>query len=152
NENKSVIYETKSGVFKELCHKAQIQKKVISDEKEDYDFDNAWNDLVEEANISFQNEKLFELSILTPNKGLSLTEITNQGNLKLKPKSSDMALEYTVSYNRTKKLQAVFPNLSSVKNIDKEFRSVIGGSNSTAYWSVLNYINAKINSSRKNIN
>ena len=42
-------------------------------------------------------------------------------------------------------LQEAFPVLSVVKNIDKEFRAVIGGSNSTAYWSILNYINQKIN-------
>src|SRR5690606_36448108 len=85
-----------------------------------------------------------ELPILTINKGLNITGITSQGNLKLKPKSNEYSLEYTVSYNRTKKLHEVFPSLSIVKNIDKEFRSVIGGSNSTAYWAVLNYINNKV--------
>lgn len=151
DENKSVIYEIKNGIFKELCHTAQTREKVIKNKTEVYDFDNAWNDLVEEANTSFLYDNKLELSILTPQKGLLITEITNQGNLKLKPKSSDAALEYTVSYSRTKKLQEHFSDLSLIKNIDKEFRSVIGGSNSTAYWSVLNYISNKINSKQKNI-
>src|SRR5690606_33094609 len=149
DENKSVIYEIKNGIFKELCRQAQIQPKVIKNEIENYDFDSAWNDLVEEINGFIQSEKIFELPILTPNKGLNVTEITNNGNLKLKPKSSEIDREYTVSYNRAKKLQEAFPNLTLVKNIDKEFRSVIGGSNSTAYWSVLNYINNKIASNSK---
>lgn len=149
DENKSVIYEIKNGIFKELCRQAQIQTKVIKNEVENYDFDSAWNDLAEEINSFIQDEKIFELPILTPNKGLNVTEITNNGNLRLKPKSSAEALEYTVSYNRAKKLQEAFPDLTLVKNIDKEFRSVIGGSNSTAYWSVLNYINNKIASNSK---
>jgi len=150
DENKSVVYEIRNGIFKELCRQAQIQPKVIKNEIENYDFDSAWNDLVEEINGFIQNEKIFELSILTPNKGLNVTEITNNGNLKLKPKSSEIDREYTVSYNRAKKLQEAFPDLTLIKNIDKEFRSVIGGSNSTAYWSVLNYINNKITSNSKN--
>ena len=84
------------------------------------------------------------LPILTQDKGVYVTEITDNGNLKIKPKNSRLDIDYIVSYNRTKKLQEAFPDLSVVKNIDKEFRSVIGGSNSTAYWAVLNFINNKI--------
>ncbi|RRA94804.1 McrB family protein [Paenimyroides viscosum] len=149
DENKSVVYEIKNGIFKDLCQQAQIQSKVIKNEIENYDFNSAWNDLVEEINSFIQNEKIYELPILTLNKSLNVTEVTNNGNLRLKPKSNAEALEYTVSYNRAKKLQEAFPDLTLVKNIDKEFRSVIGGSNSTAYWSVLNYINNKISSNSK---
>ena len=84
------------------------------------------------------------LPVLTQDKGVYVTEITDNGNLKIKPKNSRLDIDYIVSYNRAKKLQGVFSDLSVVKNIDKEFRSVIGGSNSTAYWAVLNYINNKI--------
>ena len=91
------------------------------------------------------------LPILTQDKGVYVTEITDNGNLKIKPKNSRLDIDYIVSYNRTKKLQEAFPDLSVVKNIDKEFRSVIGGSNSTAYWAVLNYINNKIKENNKEI-
>src|SRR5690606_5130299 len=50
DENKSVVYEVRNGIFKELCLQAQIQSKVIKNEIENYDFDSAWNDLVEEIN------------------------------------------------------------------------------------------------------
>ncbi|MCQ4035839.1 McrB family protein [Kaistella montana] len=149
-EDGNVTYEVRNGIFKQLCKSAQTNHNTIKNTKEIYDFDSAWNDLIENINESIQNEKTFELPILTTNMGLNVTEVTNQGNIKLKPKSSDIALEYTVSYNRAKKLQDAFPVLSIVKNIDKEFRSVIGGSNSTAYWAVLNYINNKIDSHKKN--
>src|SRR5690606_16579312 len=54
-------------------------------------------------------------------------------------------------YNRTKKLFNAFPNLASVKNIDKEFRAVIGGSNSTAYWSILNYLHSWISNNEDEV-
>mgnify|MGYP006889046329 FL=1 len=73
--------------------------------------------------------------------GLKVVDISEKGNLKVQPKSSKEAKIYTVSFSRAKKLQEAFPDLSVIKNIDKEFRAVIGGSNSTAYWAVLNYIN-----------
>ncbi|MDK7374802.1 AAA family ATPase [Weeksella virosa] len=148
-EEGNVTYEIKDGIFKDLAKRAVSYNKLSETDEQVYDFDSAWNDLIEEVNATIQKDEKFELPILTINKGLNVTEITNQGNLKLKPKSNVDSLEYTVSYNRTKKLQEAFPSLSVVKNIDREFRSVIGGSNSTAYWAVLNYINTKINANQK---
>ncbi len=138
---RSVVYETKDGVFKSLCNEAKIA--TTKEEKQvAYEFDDAWNELLVEVQEN-DKSKDFILEILTPNKGFKVTEVTNNGNLRLTPKSID-GLEYTVSYARTKKLQAVFPDLTVVKNIDKEFRAVIGGSNSTAYWAVLNVLNQKL--------
>ncbi len=102
-----------------------------------------------EANEKLENNEQLFLPILTENLGLKIVGISDRGNLILKPIYSDDAKEYIVSYSRAEKLQQVFPDLSVIKNIDKEFRAVIGGSNSTAYWSVLNYINNKINSEKK---
>jgi 5-methylcytosine-specific restriction protein B len=67
----------------------------------------------------------------------------------LKPRG-DNAEDYTVSYLRTQKLFEAYPDLNLVKNIDKEFRQVIGGSNSTAYWCVINNLNAWVNQKRSN--
>lgn len=145
---KNVVYEVKNGIFKEICKNAdkpQFKKLEVVNE---YSFDDAFNDLVLEANQKLEkNEQLF-LPILTENLGLKIVGISDRGNLILKPIYSDDAKDYTVSYSRAEKLQQVYPNLSVIKNIDKEFRSVIGGSNSTAYWAVLNYINNKINSKK----
>ena len=80
---------------------------------------------------------------------MNIIAITDKGNLKVQPQSSKEAREYTVSFSRAKKLQEAFPDLTVIKNIDKEFRAVIGGSNSTAYWAVLKYINDKIKGKTK---
>lgn len=146
---KSVVYEVKNGIFKEICKNAERPQFEKLEVIEDYSFDDAFNDLVLEANEKLENNEQLFLPILTENLGLKIVGISDRGNLILKPIYSDDAKEYTVSYSRAEKLQQIFPDLSVVKNIDKEFRSVIGGSNSTAYWSVLNYINNKINSEKK---
>ena len=142
--NKQVVYEVQDGIFKEIVEAAKKIKIVNNEKHEIYSFDDAWNELIEHVRqevYDAMNE--FSLEILTPNKSLKVIEITDKGNLRIKPESVD-SLTYTVSYARTKKLHEAFPDLAVVSNIDKEFRSVIGGSNSTAYWAVLNYINKKI--------
>ena len=139
----NVTYEVKDGIFKQLCSRA-IEQKTKNSDIEIYDFDKGWNDLIAEAEQNLLSDSMLLLPVLTQDKGVYVTEITDNGNLKIKPKNSRLDIDYIVSYNRAKKLQGVFSDLSVVKNIDKEFRSVIGGSNSTAYWAVLNYINNKI--------
>ncbi len=139
----NVTYEVKDGIFKQLCSRA-IEQRPKNSDIEIYDFDKGWNDLIAEAEQNLLSDSMLLLPVLTQDKGVYVIEITDNGNLKIKPKNSRLDIDYIVSYNRAKKLQGVFSDLSVVKNIDKEFRSVIGGSNSTAYWAVLNYINNKI--------
>ncbi len=143
---KNVIYEIQNGIFKLISQKAQ--QKRLKEETVNYQFtfDDAWGFIINESTLGLETKNPIHLSIQTPNLGLKIVDVTEKGNLKLKPIYSEEAKEYIVSYSRTKKLQEAFPDLSVIKNIDKEFRAVIGGSNSTAYWAVINYINDKINS------
>ena len=139
----NVTYEVKDGIFKQLCSRA-IEQKPKNSDIEIYDFDKGWNDLIAEVEQNLLSDSMLLLPILTQDKGVYVTEITDNGNLKIKPKNSRLDIDYIVSYNRAKKLQEAFPDLSVVKNIDKEFRS-------TAYWAVLNYINNKIKENNKEI-
>ena len=148
---KTVIYEVKKGIFKQIAEEAKKIRYQSEDLSQHYTFDDAWDDLVSEANEYLEKEESLILNIQTVGMGLRLVDISEKGNLKVQPKSSKEAKIYTVSFSRAKKLQETFPDLSVIKNIDKEFRSVIGGSNSTAYWAVLNYINQKIKSETKSI-
>ena len=86
-----------------------------------------------------KNNPNFSLRTFNGNE-IYVTEITDNEVLKIKYKGgkSDKSDNDGVSYDRAKKLQEAFPDLSVVKNI-KEFRSVIGG-DSTAFWAVLNFI------------
>lgn len=141
---KKVIYDIEDGIFKRIADAAQ--KPVLNDlsKIKEYTFDDAWSDLVQDATIHMETKTLLTLTIQTPNLGLKIVDISDQGNLNLKPIYSEDSKIYTVSYSRAKKLQQAFSDLSVIKNVNKEFREVIGGSNSTAYWAVLNYINNKI--------
>lgn len=150
-ENKQVLYDVVDGLFKQIVDKAKKERTDSKEIIEEYVFEDAWNDLVEDARSNLEKKSPLQLSIQTPNLGLKVVEITEKGNLKLKPIYSEESKEYLVSFDRAKKLQNVFPDLSVVKNINKEFRAVVGGLNSTAYWSVLNYINNRIDSNKKTI-
>ena len=143
---KSVIYEVKKGIFKQIAEEARKIRYQSEETSKQYTFDDAWDDLVSEAYEYLEKEESLILNIQTVGMGLKVVDISEKGNLKVQPKSSKEAKIYTVSFSRAKKLQEAFPDLSVIKNIDKEFRAVIGGSNSTAYWAVLNYINNRINS------
>ena len=124
-EGGNVTYEVKEGIFKQLCSRAN---KIP-------DFDKGWNYLKDKV----KNNPNFSLRTFNGNE-IYVTEITDNEVLKIKYKGgkSDKSDNDGVSYDRAKKLQEAFPDLSVVKNI-KEFRSVIGG-DSTAFWAVLNFI------------
>ena len=144
-EGGNIKYEVKDGIFKQLCSQATELEPKDGD-IEIYDFDNGWNDLIAEAknspNLSLHTRKGEEIYV---------TGITDNENLKIKHKNSKLDKEYPILYSRAKKLQKAFPDLSAVKSISKAFRSVIPGSNSSAYWAVLNYINNKIKENNKEI-
>lgn len=144
NGNKKVIYEIEDGIFKRIADKARKPRLKSENSTKPYTFDDAWSDLVLYANKHLEDENPLVLTIQTPDLGLKIVDISDKGNLNLKPIYSEDSKVYTVSYSRAEKLQQAFPDLSVIKNVNKEFREVIGGSNSTAYWSVLNYINNKI--------
>lgn len=142
--NRKVIYGIESGLFKRIADKARKPRLKSKNSAEQYIFDDAWSDLVQDINKNLEEETPLVLTIQTPELGLKVVDVSDKGNLNLKPIYSEDSKIYTVSYSRAEKLHQAFPDLSIIKNVNKEFRAVIGGSNSTAYWSVLNYINKKI--------
>lgn len=142
DEEKELGYEIQNGIFKTISFKANKVNNTLKNEigaiAQVETFDVAWDFLVEEITEKLANTETPSFPTLT-NKTINVEGITDKGNLLLKP-SFGSEIEYTVSYNRIKKLFEAFDDLSKVKNIDKEFRAVIGGANSTAYWSILNQL------------
>lgn len=139
NEGESISYKVIDGIFKQLAINAEFEYYLKVDLKNQKAekvllFDDYWNRLI----ADIESNELTKVKTLS-GKFLKIQTVTGQGNLVVKPEQED-ALEYIVSYNRTKKLFDAFSDLSKVKNIDKEFRQVIGGSNSTAYWGILNQL------------
>ncbi|MDI9309650.1 MAG: AAA family ATPase [Limnohabitans sp.] len=137
-----VKYDVIEGVFKKLCRKSikEYYQNVTNDEVFERlnSFDNAWNDLLGKIQSSFDSNVKFSLDTIS-GQSMDVIGISDRGNLYLKPQYEG-AKDYTVSYDRMQKLFEAIPDLELVQNIDKEFRNVIGGANTTAYWCVLNYI------------
>ncbi len=146
DENGTVTYEVQKGIFKLISEDAQ-KNHQLSNEKTSKliktDFDTLWGILIEQISTTLESGKVFELPTLT-NKAFEAISISDKGNLKVRPLDNGQR-EYIVSYRRTKKLFEAFPSLSEISNIDREFRNIIGGANSTSYWSVLNYLQKNTN-------
>src|SRR5690606_6420079 len=107
--NKQVIYDVQPGILKQIVDR-MVASRTDPKEESSYSFDDGWNELIELSNEQIEAGKEYKLSILTPEMGMMVTEITSNGNLNLKP-SKGSGKEYLVSYARSKKLQQSFPNL-----------------------------------------
>lgn len=139
-EGDPVIYRVEEGIFRKLCIEASFS---LAKEEESVatvnvlDFSLAFDNFVQEIEEKLASEETIELA--TKNGGKVVVDgISQQGNIIIKHPGKDNT--YPVSKQRLSKLHAAFPDLADVNNIDQQFRSIIGGSNSTANWSVLNAI------------
>lgn len=139
-EGAPVTYRIESGIFKNLCVEAAFAMARLRETKETdevLDFSNLYDSLAEQV-----EERIAQGEIVTlPTKGggsVLVEEISQQGNFIIKHRNG--ARTYTVSKSRLTKLNTAIPNLDDVNNIYHQFSEIIGGSNSSAYWSVLNAV------------
>jgi 5-methylcytosine-specific restriction protein B len=143
NDGDPVIYRVEEGLFRKLCIEAafSLAKKEESAVTENVlDFSLAFDGFVQEIEEKLTSEQPVELE--TKNGGKVIVDgISQQGSILIKHPGKDNI--YPVTKQRLSKLHTAFPDLSEVNNIDQEFRSIIGGSNSTVNWSVLNAIRTR---------
>ncbi len=136
-----VIYRIEYGVFRNLCTEASFSIAQLRENKtteEVLDFSILYDKFVEGIEEELLNGRSVELD--TKAGGSVLVEsISQQGNIIIKHHEGTRT--YTVSKARLTKLQSAIPVLDDLSNINNQFRAIIGGSNSSAYWSVLNAIN-----------
>ena len=145
-EGDQVIYKIEDGIFKKLCVEAafSIAKEVESKQTENVlDFSVAYDELVQEIQDRFSEDLEFDLDSKNGGK-VFVDSISPNGNIVIK--HLDGKRTYTVSKQRSSRLHSEIDDLDSINNIHDQFRAIIGGSNSSAYWSVLNAIKNKINS------
>jgi len=135
-----LIYEIKDGLFKMLCIEAGFSIfKFISPQKADeiIDFSKKYDDFLDHIQMEMESGKIVELESKSGSK-LLVEEISINNNFIIKHPNGTR--NYTVSKDRLMKLNSELSDVKNVQNIHKTFKSVIGGSNSSAYWSVLNAI------------
>jgi len=137
-EGDPVIYRIEYGIFRNISIVASFAIAQLRDNKtteEVLDFSFLYDNLVEGIEEKILNGQIVELA--TKNGGSVLIDsISQQGNIIIK--HHDGLRTYTVSKARLTKLQSAIKNLDEVSNINDKFREIIGGSNASAYWSVLN--------------
>ncbi len=135
-----VIYRNEYGLFRNLCVEASFAIAQLGETKtteEVLDFSIMYDRYADAVQEKILNGQQVELE--TKSGGSVLVEsISQQGNFIIKHHEGTRT--YTVSKARLTKLQSAIKHLDEVNNINDQFRSIIGGSNSSAYWSVLNAI------------
>ena len=144
-EGDQVIYKVEDGIFKKLCVEAAFSIATESESKQTetvLDFSLAYDELVNDIIDQFNEDKEFELDSKNGGKVL-VDNISANGNIMIKHHGGTRT--YTVSKKRSLRLHDAIDDLNSVNNIHDQFRAIIGGSNSSAYWSVLNAIQKKLN-------
>lgn len=139
-EEDPVSYKVELGLFRKLCVEASLAAADLTENKETeevLDFSFLYDQFADNVAERLLNGEQVELE--TKAGGSVLVEnISQQGNFVIKHHEGTRT--YTVSKPRLTRLQAEIKNLDEVSNINDQFRAIIGGSNSSAYWSVLNAI------------
>lgn len=139
-EGDPVIYRVEEGIFRRMCTEASFalaKENETSETENVLDFSLAYDSLIHDLEERLAHEDRVELP--TKNGGKVLVDsISSQGNILVKHVGGSR--NYTVSKPRLTKIQKVIPDLDNVNNINDEFRAVIGGSNTSAYWAILNAI------------
>lgn len=135
-----VNYKVEFGIFRNLCVEASFavaQQRESKKTEEVLDFSILYDQFVETVEEMLLNGKKVELETKAGGKVI-VESISQKGNFIIK--HIEGTRTYTVSKTRLTKLQAAIYDLDDINNIDNQFRAIIGGSNSSAYWSVLNAI------------
>ena len=140
SEEEELTYAVEDGIFKRLCTEAAfsfIQKNTTTETEKVLDFSTEYDRFVDTVNERFSKGERTELE--TRSGGNVYIESISQKN-NIWVRHIDGNRKYTVSKKRLSKISQAFPELSEVTNINDQFRAEIGGSNSSAYWAVLNAI------------
>jgi len=145
-DNKSLSYEIEDGIFKQMSirgiyeyYKLLENVSIKSLTRDDF-FGSAYQELIDDFREEIQNNEKFELLTKTGQK-IEVIEISDNDNIIVKHLGTDSGKKYIISRARLFKLFKHFTDLNKIKNLNKEFAAVIGGSNATAYWAVLSFFN-----------
>lgn len=145
DENESIRYKIEDGLFKKISVEAgyefvkqqsdqEAARKIIS-------FEQAYMEFYNEIGDQLDKGETVKIP-LKAGTDILITDITPQNNFKMR--HNGRKVEYTVSKNRTEILFNEIEDFDTISNINSFFREIIGGSNASAYWAVLNQIYPRI--------
>jgi hypothetical protein len=140
SETEGLFYSVEDGIFKRLCTEASfafVDKNKNETTGHVLDFSSQYDRFLDNINESLSKGASIELPTRSGGK-LTVESVSERNNIWVRHYKGSRP--YTVSKKRLAKLSQAFPDLNDVTNIDAQFRAEIGGSNSSAYWTVLNAI------------
>ncbi len=140
SEEEQLTYAVEDGIFKKLCTEAAfsfIRQNTTPDTEQVLDFSSEYDRFINSVNERFAKGEKVEL--VANNAGTIFINSISQKN-NILASHYDGGRNYTVSKKRLGDISKAFPDLTTISNINDQFRSEIGGSNTTIYWAVLNAI------------
>lgn len=149
----NVQYKIEDGIFKKMCIQAAYEYIKFQEQSQPSSKTLTFSQLFDQLSNNFQQSLDEGKKINIPLKSgntISVTEISSQGNFILK--HVDGQRTYTVSKSRLEKLFNEIEDFDTIPNIYSYFRSIIGGSNASAYWAILNQIYKLSKKSRPVVN
>ncbi|EMS33845.1 hypothetical protein C943_04164 [Mariniradius saccharolyticus AK6] len=149
DEDSFLKYEVQDGLFMQACVEATYNFYIKNNKSDQMveqlmDFNALYDLLFDEVSGGRVKE------IKTVSNAILEISVTAQGNFAIIHKGRERP--YTVSKERLSKIYEVYPDPDAMNNIHECIRGVIGGSNSTAYWAVLNQISSYRDKNRSQSN
>jgi hypothetical protein len=140
-EEGDLRYQIEDGIFKRMCVEATYEF-VKRQNKEQaagktLDFSQRLDQLLNQFQQQLDDGAQIEIPQRSRQQ-IRVEEISKQGNFILRHVDGDRT--YTVSQNRLEKLFNAIDDFDQIPNIYAYFRSIIGGSNASAYWAILNQL------------
>lgn len=139
-EGDPVIYRIEYGLFRKLCIEASFaiaQLRETKTTEEVLDFSILYDKFAESIEEKLLNGE--QVLLKTRSGGSIMVDgFSQHHNFIIRHPEGKRT--YLVSKTRLTKLQSAIKNLDDVGNINDQFREIIGGCNSSAYWSILNAI------------
>jgi hypothetical protein len=140
SEGDELTYAVEDGIFKRLCTEAAfsfIQKGATAETEKILDFSAEYDRFVDMVNEHLSQGIKTELKTRSGGR-VYIENVSEKNNIWIW--HVDGKKRHTVSKKRLSRIAQAFPDLTEVTNINDQFRAEIGGSNSSAYWAVLNAI------------
>ena len=135
-DSNPIRFEPHAGLFKEISDKALLDSiKLTKENFSSLEYDEVYDKMISDI----QNGIIKEL--VTKTGTPIYLSITQQNNIQFA--YSEGGRKYTVSKDRLRKLYDVYDDLKKVNdilNINDGIRSIIGGCDTSAYWTALKYI------------
>lgn len=136
-----VSYEIKTGIFREICTDAAYeiyQSGQNAGKKVELDYGDRFEAYIAHVQEMLDNDQLVQLTTKA-GRGAEITGITDRGNILIKHDNGERT--YTISKDRQVRLDEGIPDFSNIEgNIYTVFRTIIGGSNASMHWAVMNAV------------